>query len=127
VLSTVVNCFELPKGQLGLRQEKADDVSAALNLPSARTDRPFIAKPESSIVEELEAEAHSILHSRLLGAKQKPISDLQRMAMRGAAMLMQADELHERIDKIQNEFEADLLLMEHEAKLVRSKLLPKFK
>jgi phospholipase C len=126
VLSTVVNCFDLPKGQLGLRQEKADDVSAALNLSSARTDWPLIAEPESSIVEELEAEAHSILHSRMLGAKQKPISDLQRTAMHGAAMLVQADELHERIDKIQNEFEADLLLMEHEAKLVKDKIFKKF-
>jgi hypothetical protein len=29
-LSTVVNCFNLPKGQLGLRQAAAEDVSAAL-------------------------------------------------------------------------------------------------
>jgi phospholipase C len=127
VLSTVVNCFALPKNQLGLRQAAADDVSAALTLNNARTDKPFIAKPESSLLEDLKAEAHSIFHSRFLGAKQKPISDLQRSAMHGAALLMQDGDLHERIDKLQSEFEADLLLMEHEAKLVKDKVLSKFK
>ena len=73
-----------------------------------------------------ENEAHSIFHSRFLGAKQKPISDLQRSAMHGAALLMQEGDLHERIDRVENEFEADLLLMEHEAKLVKDKLLKKF-
>ncbi len=127
VLSTVVNCFGLPKNQLGLRQAAADDVGAALTLDSARTDKPLIAKPESSLLEDLESEAHSIFHSRLLGAKQKPISDLQRSAMHGVAVFMQDDDLHARIDTIDNELEADLLLMENEAKLVKDKLLQKFK
>ena len=128
VLSTVVNCFDLPKGHLGLRQAAADDVSGALTLTSARNDRPAIPKPETSKLEELKEEIHSILHSQLfLGAKQKPVSDLQRTALHGAAQFMQDDELHERIDKLPNEFGADLLLMEHEAKLVKDKLLQKFK
>ncbi len=127
VLSTVVNCFDLPKGQLGLRQAAADDVSAALSLASARTDRPEIPKPETSKLEELKEEVSSILHSQLFfGAKQKPVSDLQRTALHGVALFMQADDLHERIDKLPSEFEADLLLMEHEAKLVKDKLLQKF-
>jgi hypothetical protein len=40
---------------------------------------------------------------------------------------MQANDLHERIDKLPNEFEADLPLREHEAKLVKDKLLQKVK
>ena len=128
VLSTAVNCFDLPKGQLGLRQGVADDVSAALTLPTARVDRPAIPKPETPKLEELKEEVHSILHSQLfLGAKQKPVSDLQRTALHGAALFMQAGDLHERIDRLPNEFEADLLLMEHEANLVKDKLLQKFK
>ena len=122
-----MNCFGLPKNQLGLRQAAADDLGVALTLKEARADKPAIAKPESSLLEDLDAEAHSIFHSRLLGAKQKPISDLQRSAMHGAALLMQNDGLHERIDKMENEFEADLLLMENEAKLVKDKVLKKFK
>ncbi len=125
VLSTIVNCFDLPKGQLGLRQAAADDVGEALALPAARTDRPLIEKPESSVWEDLKAEAHTIVHSRLLGAKQKPISDLQRTAMHGAALFTNADDLHAKIDTIESELEADMLLMEHEAKLVKDKLFTK--
>jgi len=123
LLSTIVNCFDLPKERLGKRQAKARDVSAALKLHEARTDRPPIAKPDSSVLEDLKAEAHSIVHARLLGAKQKPLSDLQRTALHGMALFTQADELHDRIDKINNELEADLLLMEREAKLVKDKIL----
>jgi phospholipase C len=127
VLSTVVNCFDLPKGQLGRRQEKALDVSAALNLEAARTDRPAIAKPQTSLWDDLKEEAHALAHGKLLGAEQKPISDLQRFALHGAAMFMQAEELHERIDGLNSELAADLFLMEHEAKLVKDKLLGKKK
>lgn len=65
----------------------------------------------------------SIAHATLLGAKQKPISDLQRTALHGAALFTQADELHNRIEKLENELEADLLVIEHEAKLVKGKFL----
>jgi len=123
VLSTIVNCFDLPKGQLGARQAKARDVSGALALPAARTDHPFIAKPESSVFEDLEVEAHTMVHKLLLGAKLKPISDLQRTALHGAALVTGADELHARIEGLTNEFEADLMLMEREAKLVMNKFL----
>jgi phospholipase C len=127
VLSTVVNCFDLPKNRLGERQAAADDVGAALTLPIARNDRPAIPKPETSKLDDLKEEVHSILHSQLfLRAKQKPISDLQKTALHGAALFMQAENLHKRIENISNEFEADLLLMEHEANLVKRELLEKF-
>src|SRR5215469_475576 len=127
VLSTIVNCFTLPKRQLGWRQEKADDIGAALNLAEPRTDKPVIPKPESTLLSDLGAEAHLIghwveVHARLLDAKQKPVSDLQKDALRAAALMTQADYLHERIENLNHEFEADLLLMEHEAKWARSKL-----
>jgi phospholipase C len=128
VLSTVVNCLGLPEKQLGWRQQKADDVSAALTLATARTDRPFIAKPELATVDDLKEEFHSVAHSQLfLGAKQKAVSDLQKTALHGMAMFMQADDLHKRIESISNEFEGEVLLMEHEAKLVKDKLQVKFK
>lgn len=123
VLSTVVNCFALPQGRLGDRQAKALDVSAALTLSSPRNDRPPIAKPEFSAFEDVGAELRSIAHATLLGAKQKPISDLQRTALHGAALFTQAGELHNRIEKLENELEADLLVIEHEAKLVKGKVL----
>lgn len=127
VLSTVVNCFDLPKNQLGLRQAAADDVGAALRLPNARSDKPAIPKPETSKLDDLKEEVHSILHSQLfLGAKQKPVSELQKVALHGVAQFMRDEDLHERIDALPNEFEADLLLMEQEAKLVKDKLLKKF-
>jgi hypothetical protein len=82
-----------------------------------------IAKPTFSILEDGGAEWHSIVHSNLLGAKQKPISGLRRTALHGVALFTQADDLHHRIAKIENELEADLLLVEHEAKLVKNKSL----
>jgi phospholipase C len=122
VLSTIVNCLDLPKDKLGARQAKALDVRAALTLSEARNDRPPIGRPEFPILEDVEAEVHSIVHAKLLGAKQKPVSDLQRTALHGAVSFTQAGDLHARIAKIENELEADLLLVEHEAKLVKNKI-----
>jgi phospholipase C len=122
VLSTLVNCFDLPKGQLGRRQVKAKDVSAALTQEKPRKDRPVIAKPETSLFEDLMAEAHSIVHSKLAGAHKTPITDLQRVALHGAALLMQDEKLHDRIAKAGSELDADLLLIEQEAKLVKDKV-----
>ena len=123
VLSTVVSCLGLPQGKLGARQVKALDIADALKLTTARDDRPPIAKPQFSILEDVAAEWHSIVHSKLLGAKQKPLSDLQRAALHGAALFTGAGDLHDRIAKIENELEADLLLVEHEARLVKNKIL----
>jgi hypothetical protein len=90
-------------------------------LPIPRDDWPPIAKPQFSIFEDVAAEWHSIVHAKLLGAQQKPLSDLQRTALYGAAPFTGAGDLHDCIAKIENELEADLLLVEHEAKLVKNK------
>lgn len=125
ILSTVINCFNLPKQQLGKRQAIASDIRAALNLQQPRTDNPVIPKPKTSLLEDLSAEAHSIAHhvahSRLFGAKQKPVSDLQKHVLHAAALMTKADDLHGRISQLEDELQADLLLIEHEAKWVRNK------
>ena len=123
ILSTVINSLSLPQGKLGARQAKAPDLGEAMPLANPRQDRPPIAKPTFSVIEDVAAEWHSMVHSKLLGAKQKPITDLQRTALHGAALFTQAEDLHNRIAKIENELEADLLLVEHEAKLVKNKIL----
>jgi len=123
ILSTVIRVFGLAQGQLGARQTKALHLGGALSLNNPRQDRPPIAKPTFSVIEDTIAEWHSIVHAKLLGAKQKPITDLQRSALHGVALFTQADELHNRIDTIDNELEADLILVEHEAKLVKNKIL----
>jgi phospholipase C len=122
ILSTVVNCFGLSQGKLGARQAKASDLGDALTLPSPRQDLPPIARPHFSFLEDVGEEWHSVVHSKLLSAKQKPISDLQRTVLHGVALFAQEDDLHNRIAKIENELEADLLLVEQEAKLVKDKI-----
>jgi hypothetical protein len=44
-------------------------------------------------------------------------------ALHAAALTTRADKRHERIDKLENELEADLLLVEHEAKWLKGKIL----
>jgi phospholipase C len=122
VLSTVVNCFGLPTGKLGARQEKARDVSAALTRAKPRDDVVALQKPTFSMFEDAESELHMLAHSRLLGAKQKPMSDLQRTALHGAALLTGRADLHDRIDNLKDELEADLLMIEHEAHAVKDKI-----
>lgn len=123
ILSTIVNRFELLRGQLGKRQLQALDVGDALPLVNPRRDRIPIARPEFSLVEDASAEWQFIVNERLGRAKSKPLTELQRAALRGMALFTGMDELHNRIDKIENELEADLLLAECEAKLVEKKLL----
>src|SRR5262249_30251032 len=122
VLGTVVNCFGLPRGKLGARQAKAMDLSAALPLETARTDKPEIEKPHFSLLEDAKQELHAIVHSKLLGAKQKPVSDLQKTMLHAAAMFSGDHALHDRVEKLEHELAADLLLMEHEAMLVKNKI-----
>jgi hypothetical protein len=45
----------LPQGKLGARQTKALDLADALPLANPRQDRPPIAKPAFSIIEEQSA------------------------------------------------------------------------
>jgi phospholipase C len=122
VLSTIVNCFDLPQGKLGARQTKALDVSAAITREDPRNDEVPLPKPTFSILEEAQSELHMLAHTRLLGAKQKPVSDLQKHALHAAALFTQDATLNAKVDQIENELQADLLLAEHEAKLVENKI-----
>jgi phospholipase C len=122
ILKTVVNCFGLPGDKLGRRQMKALDVGEALPLNTPRKDCAPIAKPHFSLREEIGAELHSIIHSKFLGNKQNPITDLQRTALHGAALFAGASELHDRIANLDNELEADLLRAEQEAKLAKRRI-----
>jgi phospholipase C len=123
VLRTVVDCFDLPAGKLGARAANALTVSSALTLLEPRKDQPPILKPQFPILADVEAELHTLLHSKLVTAQRKQLSDLQRTALHGVALLTETPDLHERIFKIRNELEADLLVAEHEAKFVMNKTL----
>jgi phospholipase C len=122
VLSTVVNCFGLPQGKLGNRQAQALDLGGALTLTAPRTDRPAIAAPELSVIEDVTAEWHFLAHKKLLSSKKSPISDLQKTALHGLALVTGQGALHDRIAEIKNELAADLLLVEHEAEYVKNKI-----
>ena len=122
VLSTIINCFDLPQGKLGARQQKALDLSVALTLSAPRTDKPQIEEPHFSLLEDAKQELHAIFHSKLLGARQKPVSDLQKTMLHAVAMFTGEQHLHDRIETLEHELAADLLLMEHEAKFVRNKI-----
>lgn len=124
VLSTVVNCFGLEQGRLGARQSCALDLSGALTRATSREDTVMLPKPHFSLLDDARSELHLIAHSRLLGAQQKPMSELQKSALHAAALFTQNEELRERLSGIENELQADLLLIEHEAKLVKSRHFP---
>jgi phospholipase C len=120
-LSTIVNCFGLPTGQLGKRQALAPDISAALNLQKARTDFPAIPQPKGwdpSFGAELKTTAEALLHAR-----GKPLSDLQKKILIGAARRV-AFEPAALIEgtHLTNSLEADAYLMKAEAELVAEKL-----
>jgi phospholipase C len=123
LLSTVVNCFGLPKGQLGKRQSRATDVGEALSLSVSRADQPAIAKPQFSLSDDIDAELYSVVNSRLLRATKKDVTDLQTEALHGMALFLQADDLHARVDNLKNQLEADLLLAELEAKLLKKSII----
>jgi phospholipase C len=81
--STVVNCFGLPQGKLGKRQAKAPDVSEALALTAARQESPSITVPAAAQIGV--ARRAGALGKALAHAKAKPVSDLQKKILRGAA------------------------------------------
>jgi hypothetical protein len=119
VLSTVVNCFDLPRGQLGERQAKARDLADAITLPAPRIDAPRVMAPTFSWVDEVKARVRSLLCAGPRQRAQTSLSSLQRSALHGVALLTETPELHGRIEKLSSEHEADLLLAEHEAKLLK--------
>jgi phospholipase C len=117
ILSSVVNCFGLPPGQFGRRQANALDVGAALQRSGPRQDRPPIPEPHPSLLEDLGAEWQAIVHSKFLGARLHPITDMQRIALHCAALFTDQQHLHERIHNLETQLEADLLRAEQEARL----------
>lgn len=123
VLSTVVNCFTLPKDQLGDRAAIAADLSSAIRLDAPRSDKPEIAKPQLHFMDDVKAEINAIGHSRFLRPAAKPVSELQQFVLHAIAQMTESQKLHEQADTVKNELEADLLLMEEEAKLVKNKFL----
>jgi phospholipase C len=119
LLSTVVNCFDLPKGQLGKRQALAPDVSRALTLPSPRTDSPPVPQPSSSILKELQSEVSAVFHSALRDLKTKSLNPLQKTILTGAAQrLGKLDVQTHRLASIESVLQADAFLMEREADLL---------
>ena len=120
VLSTVVNCFDLPQGQLGARQAQARDLADAVTLSASRIDAPKVAAPKFSWVDGLKARVRSLLYADHRRAAQTSLSHLQRSALHGVALFMETPELHDRIETLKSEHEADLLLAEHEAKLLKT-------
>lgn len=127
VLSTVVNCFSLPTGQLGQRQQISPDVSAALNLQKPRTDHPPIPQPL-----EAAPKAGELLRAgrSLLQARSKTLSELQRRILHGVVRLSQspafgagaADVAHgtslrAEVEGIHNALEAEAFLMKREAEM----------
>ena len=120
-LSTIVNCFGLPTGQLGNRQAAAPDISAALTLPQARTDHPPIPKPagwKPSFAADLADPAQMLLRAR-----NKPLTDLQQTILIGAAhrLGMEASMIVEA-SRPTNALDADAYLMRLEAELQARKV-----
>ncbi len=77
VLTTVMNCFHL-QGDLGKRQQAAPDVGSALTLAVPRSDYPPIPQPSVAMIAGNRARSEA-------KAKQKPLSELQRTILAGAA------------------------------------------
>jgi phospholipase C len=115
-LSTVVNCFGLPEGKLGDRQKAAPDLREALNLTDARTDQPPISQPaaaDTTVVQRAEA-----LGTTLVQAKSKPLSDLQKKILVGAAKRLGLSvEAQYEIANAKTALDADALLLKFEGQM----------
>jgi phospholipase C len=113
-LSTVVNAFGLPAGRLGKRQAAAADVSEALRLPTARSDRPPILQP--AVADTTVLQRTAALGTTLVHAKSKPLSDLQKGILVGSAKrLGLSAQAQQEIASAQTAVEADALFLKFEA------------
>jgi phospholipase C len=120
-LSTVVNCFGLPKQKLGKRQTAAPDVSAALTLSDPRLDLPAIPPPAAADVSDMNRAA--ALAASILHAKEKPLSGLQIKIMIGAAKRLGLPrEQQEELALSPTVFNADAELLKLEAQLVAKRV-----
>ncbi len=119
-LSTIVNCLKLPTGKLGKRQEVAPDLSEALNLNKPRTDRPTIPAPpgwDPSLAAKLATAPQRMVHAR-----SKPLNDLQKKILIGAAhRLGQPPGRIFEAAQMTTHLEADAYLMRMEAELLAKK------
>jgi phospholipase C len=124
-LSTVVNRFTLPSGRLGKRQEKAPDVSEALTLSSPRQDRPTIPLPgaaEIGVAKRVAALGTAIVH-----ANEKPVSELQKRLLLGAAKrLGLSPEQQGAVEKADTSLTADAELVKLEAQLAAKRVASRF-
>jgi phospholipase C len=125
-LSTVVNCFkELPKGNLGKRQKNAPDLSEALKLAGARQDRPSIPQPGAAEIGV--ARRAAALGTAIAHANTKPVSDLQKRILIGAARRLGLDEAEqEQLGKTETALGADAELLKLEAQLAMKRAAKRF-
>jgi len=124
-LSTVVNCFGLPKAKLGKRQEKAPDVSEALMQPTPRQDRPPIPVPAAAEIGP--ARRAAALSKAIAHANSKPVSGLQERILVGAAKrLGLSPAQQEEIGKTETALGADAELLKFEAQLEMKRTMKRF-
>lgn len=119
-LSTIVNCLTLPQGKLGDRQKKAPDLSDALNLATARTDFPPIPEPAGwapSLATRLATAGRTLVRAR-----GKPLNDLQKKILIGAAhrLKLSSARIYEA-GQLTTHLDADAYLMKAEAELLARK------
>jgi phospholipase C len=117
VLSTVVNCFDLPKEKLGIRQSRAPDIGDALTLDTPRDDRPPIPRAQSVALGNVVRGLRLIVPGWLRRAQADPVSDLRISALHGAALLTQSSDLHGHIEEIKTEKQAAPVARGLQAKL----------
>jgi phospholipase C len=124
-LSTVVNCFGLPTGKLGNRQQKAPDVSEALTLNAPRQDRPPIPLPGAAAIGV--AKRAAALETAILHADSKLVSDLQRRILVGAAKRLGLSPVEqEQIGNTKTALGADAELLKFEAQLAAKRTMNRF-
>lgn len=120
VLKTISTCFDLPIDQLGNRAKAAPDLSDALTLGVPRTEADPIAPPpgwDASLGTKITASTQALLHAR-----NKPLSDLQKKILLGAAHRLGADSQTIIESKyLQTHLEADVYLMKLETQLLAKK------
>ena len=119
-LSTIVNSLNLPTGKLGKRQMAAPDISASLNLTDPRKDFPAIPQPagwDPSFESRLLNSTQALLH-----AGGKPLSDLQRRILIGAARQGSVPAgMMEAFTPLKTSLDADAYLMKREAEWLAKK------
>jgi phospholipase C len=126
VLSTLVNRFQLPSGQLGKRQEKAPDVSAALTLTSPRTDDPPIPEPPPPSLWERAVEHAEAFERALVHSHAKPLTGLQEKIVHGALhRLGMLEKMLPEVKQAKSALDADALLMKAETEYLSRRYGPR--